>query len=104
MKLIIPVIFALAIAASVAYLFLSYDVREKPSSGCREIGASEMNSLIGSFMADEGHANYAVGNVSPIYCSFGVSTYNVNSEVTVKFGEPTRSTGRAGSVTSRPTS
>ena len=92
MRLLVPIIFALAIASSVAYLFVSYGGQENPPSSCSEISESEMNSLIGSFMADEGHSNYTVENVSPIYCDYGTSTYNVNSEIIVRPGEPLQST------------
>jgi hypothetical protein len=92
MKFFVPVVFTLVIVLSVAYFSVSNVDQNKPSSGCKEIGPAKINSLVKTFMADEGHANYTVQNVSPIYCSFGVSTYNVNSDVLVRPGEPLQST------------
>ncbi|MBI4894136.1 MAG: hypothetical protein HY833_00125 [Candidatus Aenigmarchaeota archaeon] len=90
MRLLVPMIFVAAIASSVAYFFASYGIQEIPPSGCRELSASEIDSAIGSFMEGEGHSNYTVENVSPVYCGAGFSTYNVNSEIAVRPGEPTQ--------------
>lgn len=89
MRLIIPMILAAAVTAIVAYLLAPHVFQEAaPTKSCMEINASEIDSLIGTFMEEEGHPNYIVENVSPVYCGSGYSTYNVNSDIILRPGDP----------------
>jgi len=82
-KAVIPIFFALVLAMYLLYSHLTVGAPVGTTSVCTELDEAEIKSLVGSFMKEKGFAVYAVENVGPVHCSYGVSTYNVNSDVTL---------------------
>jgi len=90
-KMLIPILLAFALASYFLYLYSEESTSENPSSGCAGLNASKINSLIESFMENEGFLEYSIEEIGPVHCSYGVSTYNVKSGVIVRPGEPQQS-------------